>query len=364
MKQDTDSFATLHEIVKAARANLDDNAWDYLIGGADTETTVKRNRQALDSLAFSPRVLEDVSKLNPSGTLLGQKLRIPVVLCPIGSMQDLDPGGGATAARAAAEFGTTSLLSSVCEPGLEAVAEAAPGENRIYQLYVRGDDAWVDDHARRAIDAGYRAFCLTVDLDHYGRRERDIAKRYQSTGRRRSAKNEVFQERFNWDDVKRFKDTHDIPLIIKGIATPEDAGRAVELGVDAVYVSNHGGRQLDHGRGAIDVLPEVVAEVSKAGGKAEIMVDGGIMRGTDVVKAMALGADAVGIGRLQCLGIAAAGQAGIVRALELLEVEIRTCLALLGLVGFDGLDGSYLHPADPVVPPHVLSAFPLLDEDY
>ncbi|MCH7863937.1 MAG: alpha-hydroxy-acid oxidizing protein [Proteobacteria bacterium] len=159
----------------------------------------------------------------------------------------------------------------------------------------------------------------------------------------------------------RFKDSHDMPLIIKGIATPEDAGRAVELGVDAVYVSNHGGRQLDHGRGAIDVLPEVVAEV---GGKAEIMVDGGIMRGTDVVKAMALGADAVGIGRLQGLGVAAAGQAGIVRALELLEVEVRTCLALLGLRGFDGLDGSYLHPADPVVPPHVLSAFPLLDEDY
>ena len=360
MKQDTDNFATLHEIVKAARANLDDNAWDYLIGGADTETTVKRNRQALDSLAFRPRVLRDVSELDPSGTLLGQKLRIPVVLCPIGSMQDLDPGGGATAAKAAAEFGTTSLLSSVCEPGLEAVAEVAPGENRIYQLYVRGDDAWIDDHARRAIGAGYRAFCLTVDLDHYGRRERDIAKRHLSTARM-SASNEIFQERFNWDDVKRFKDSHDIPLIIKGIATPEDAGRAVELGVDAVYVSNHGGRQLDHGRGAIDVLPEVVAEV---GGKAEIMVDGGIMRGTDVVKAMALGADAVGIGRLQGLGVAAAGQAGIVRALELLEVEVRTCLALLGLRGFDGLDGSYLHPADPVVPPHVLSAFPLLDEDY
>ena len=360
MKQDTDNFATLHEIVKAARANLDDNAWDYLIGGADTETTVKRNRQALDSLAFRPRVLRDVSELDPSGTLLGQKLRIPVVLCPIGSMQDLDPGGGATAAKAAAEFGTTSLLSSVCEPGLEAVAEVAPGENRIYQLYVRGDDAWIDDHARRAIGAGYRAFCLTVDLDHYGRRERDIAKRHLSTARM-SASNEIFQERFNWDDVKRFKDSHDMPLIIKGIATPEDAGRAVELGVDAVYVSNHGGRQLDHGRGAIDVLPEVVAEV---GGKAEIMVDGGIMRGTDVVKAMALGADAVGIGRLQGLGVAAAGQAGIVRALELLEVEVRTCLALLGLRGFDGLDGSYLHPADPVVPPHVLSAFPLLDEDY
>jgi glycolate oxidase len=360
MNKSANDFQTLHEIVKAARENLEDNGWDYLMGGADTETTLKRNRQGLDSLAFRPRVLNDISGLDPSATVFGQKLRIPVLLAPIGSLQDLHPEGGAEAARGAAEFGTISILSSVCQPGLEKVAEAAPGRNRIFQLYVRGDDEWIDDHVRRAIEADYTAFCLTVDLDHYGRRERDISKRYLSTARR-TAENEIFQERLDWDNVKRFKDNHDIPLIIKGIATAEDAARAVACGVNGIYVSNHGGRQLDHGRASIDVLAEVVAEV---GGKATVIVDGGIMRGTDVVKAMALGADAVGIGRLQGLGISAAGQAGIVRALELLEIEIRTCLGLLGVTGYAELDETYLHAAQPVAPAHALSAFPLLDEDY
>jgi len=207
MNKAADDFLTLHEIVKAARGNLEDNHWDYLMGGADTETTFKRNRQGLDSLAFRPRVLNDISGLDPSATLFGQTLRIPLLLAPIGSLQDLEPGGGATAAKAAAEFGAISILSSVCQPGLEAVAEAAPGRNRIYQLYVRGDDEWIDDHARRAIEADYTAFCLTVDLDHYGRRERGISKGYLSTSRR-AAENEIFQERLNWYDVKRFKDNH------------------------------------------------------------------------------------------------------------------------------------------------------------
>lgn len=355
-----EEFQVLHEFVTRARQRLGDNAWDYLMGGADTETTQKRNRQALDSIAFRPRVLNDVSGLDASGSLLGRKLRIPVVLAPIGSMQDLVEGGGAVSAEAAAQFGTISILSSVCEPGLEAVAKVAPGANRIFQLYVRGDAAWIDDYGRRAVANGYSAFCFTVDLDYYGRRERDLAKRYMSTARR-AARSEIFQERFKWDDVKRFKDTHDIPVIVKGIATAEDAARAVAIGVDAVYVSNHGGRQLDHGRGAVDALPEVVAEVD---GKAEIIVDGGVMRGADVVKAMALGADAVAIGRLQGLAAAAAGAPGVVRMLELLEAEVRIALALLGVTSFARLDASYLHPAAPVGPAHAFSAFPLLDEGY
>jgi len=353
-------FATLHQIVKAARENLDQNAWDYIVGGADTETTVKRNRHALDKLAFRPRVLNDVTDLDISATLFGRNLRIPVLLAPIGSLQDLHPDGGVGTAKAAAEFGTISILSSVCKPGLEAVAESAPSENRIFQLYVRGDDAWVDDFASRAIAGNFTAFCMTVDLDHYGRRERDITKGHLSTSRRTMADNEVFQKSLSWDHVKRFKDTHDIPLILKGIATAEDAGRAVELGVDGIYVSNHGGRQLDHGRGGADVLPEVVDVV---GGKAQVIVDGGFMRGADVVKAMVLGADAVAIGRLQAFAMGAQGQPGVVRMLELLEMEIRICLGLLGVIGYDGLDKSYLHQDISVTPPHVLSAFPLLDEE-
>jgi isopentenyl diphosphate isomerase/L-lactate dehydrogenase-like FMN-dependent dehydrogenase len=250
------------------------------------------------------------------------------------------------------------MLSSVCNPGLEAVAAAADNF-RIFQLYVRGDDAWVDEHVKRAKDNGYAAFCLTVDTAMYSRRERDLARRFVKPWRARATGQE-FQAALNWDHVKRFKDLHDIPLILKGIATAEDAGLACDHGVDGVYVSNHGGRQLDHGRGSAEVLPEVVAAVR---GRATIIVDGAFMRGTDVVKAIALGAQAVGIGRLCCCGLAAAGQAGLVRVFELLEEEIRVCLGLLGVDRFSKLDASYLHPASPVRPAHFASAFPLLEEE-
>jgi len=356
---DPADFQTLHEIVRAAQRNLAPEHWDYVIGGADTETTVKRNRQALDSISLRPRVLRDVSEIDSGGALFGHGLRLPVLLAPIGSMQDIVAGGGLVPARAAAEFGTIQILSSVCEPGLDAVAQetAAP---KIYQLYVRGNPAWVDEQVRRAVDAGYVAFCFTVDLDAYSRRERDIAKRHVTTGRLQVT-GDANQALFSWRDIDRVRALCDVPMIVKGIATAEDAALAVEHGIDAVYVSNHGGRQLDHGRGGIDVLPEVVEAVA---GRAKIIFDGGIMRGTDVVKAMARGADAVAIGRLQGLAAGAAGAAGVFRALELLEAETRIALALLGVTGYDELDASYLHPAAPVADPHVLSAFPLLDEGY
>lgn len=353
-----DKFQTLHEIVKAARVNLAPGPWDYLVGGAETETTLRRNRQALDALAFRPRVLRDVSRIDCSSTLLGRSLRIPVMLAPIGSIETFAIGGGATAAQASAEFGVPQMLSSVCNPGLEAVAAAADNV-RIFQLYVRGDDAWVDDHVKRALDHDYAAFCLTVDTATYSRRERDLARRFVKPWRTRASGHE-FQAALSWDHVKRFKDKHDVPLILKGIATAEDAVMACEHGVEVVYVSNHGGRQLDHGRGSMEVLPEVVAAVAK---RAVIIVDGGFLRGTDVVKAIALGAQAVGVGRLECLGLAAAGAPGLVRALELLEDEIRICLGLLGVSSLSALDRSYLHPATPVGPAHVTSAFPLLDLD-
>ncbi len=352
-------FQTLHEIAKAARQSLAPGPWDYLIGGAETETTLKRNRQALDSIAFRPRVLRNVAKIDCRWSLLGRAVRIPVMLAPIGSIESFTDGGGATAAKASAEFGVPQMLSSVCNPGLEAVAAAADNF-RIFQLYVRGDDAWVDDHVERAVAHGYAAFCLTVDTAMYSRRERDLAKRFVKPWRARATGHE-FQAGLNWDQVKRFKDRHTIPLILKGIATAEDADLACEHGVDMIYVSNHGGRQLDHGRGTMEILPEIVAAV---GGRAAVMVDGSCLRGTDVVKAMALGAQAVGIGRLACMGLAAAGQAGLVRALELLEDEIRICLGLLGVNNYSMLNASYLHAAQPVGPAHVTSAFPLLEEGY
>jgi glycolate oxidase len=350
-------FQNLHEFVKVARQNLNRNHWDYLIGGSETETTLARNRLALDAIGFRPRVLRDVSQVDCSRELFGRKLRIPVLCAPVGSLEVFEPGGGATVAAATARFGNGMILSSVSHPGLEKTAEAAGDGFRIFQLYVRGDAAWVDDHVRRAIDHGYNAFCLTVDTDSYSRRERDIAKRHQ---RRRVRVDDarIFQARFNWRDVERLKRLATIPIVIKGIATAEDAKIAVDHGVDCVYVSNHGGRQLDQGVGSIDVLPEVVEAV---GGRARVMVDGSITRGTDVVKAIALGADAVVVGRLYVYGLAAAGEAGIVRLFEILEDEIRICLSLLGVNRYGELDRSYIRAARPVMPAHVHSPFPHLD---
>ncbi|HXJ77472.1 MAG TPA: alpha-hydroxy acid oxidase [Candidatus Methylomirabilis sp.] len=353
-------FQTLSEIVKAARQNLAPGPWDYLIGGAESETTLKRNRLAIDSIGLRPRVLRNVSKIDSTASLFDRRIRIPVMLAPVGSIESFDPGGGASAAKAAAEFGIPHMLSSVCNPGLEATAAAAPDNFRIFQLYVRGDDAWVDDHVKRAKDHGYTAFCLTVDTAMYSRRERDLLKRFVKPWRVRATGFD-YQAGLNWDHVKRFKDMHDIPLILKGIATAEDAIIACEHGVDVVYVSNHGGRQLDQGRGTMEVLPEVVSAV---GGRATIMIDGSFLRGTDVVKAIAMGAHCVGIGRLECLGLAAAGVPGLVRALEILEDEIRICLGLMGASGYTVLDRSALHVAPPVVPTHATSAFPLLAEGY
>jgi isopentenyl diphosphate isomerase/L-lactate dehydrogenase-like FMN-dependent dehydrogenase len=352
-------FQTLHEIVKAARHNLAPGPWDYLMGGTETETTLRRNRQSLDSIAFRPRVLRDVRGVDPSSTLFGRRVRLPVMLAPIGSIESFTPGGGATAAVGSAEFGVPQMLSSACNPGLEATAAAADNF-RIFQLYVRGDDQFVDDYVKRAINHGYTAFCMTVDTAMYSRRERDLARRFVKPWRQ-NVTGVDFQAALSWEQVKRFKDRHSIPLILKGIATAEDASLAVDHGVDGVYVSNHGGRQLDHGAGSTEVLPEVVAAVA---GRATVIVDGGYARGTDIVKAIALGANVVGLGRLACCGLAAAGAPGLVRTLELLEDEVRIALGLLGVTRLSALDTSYLRPATPVTVPHATSAFPLLGEGY
>ena len=350
-------FQNLHELVRKARANLNQNAWDYIVGAAETETTMRRNRMALDEIAFRPRVLRDVSRVDASVERFGRRLRLPVMMAPVGALEIFDPAAAAAVTRAAGKFGAAHMLSSVSEPGLEKVAEAAPDALRVYQLYVRGDDAFVEDCANRAVANGYTAFCLTVDTAHYSRRERDIAKRYVRQSRMRATGGD-YQKALSWRTVKLIKDKYRIPLIIKGIATAEDANLALDHGVDWIYVSNHGGRQLDHGRGAMHVLPEIVEAVK---GRARIMVDGAFCRGSDVVKAIALGADIVGIGRLQCWALAAAGETGVLRMLELLEDEVIRTLGLLGLTSFAELDQSYLHAATATNAPSVFSAFPLLD---
>ena len=353
-------FETFHEIIKAAQNNVPRNAWDYMVGAAESETTLRRNRRGFDSLALRPRVLRDVSKIDRTVNFLGQKLRIPVMLAPIGSLQSLCPEEGSLAqARGAERFGTISILSSVTWPNIDEVAKQTK-HPKIFQLYVRGDDQWVDDHAKKAIDLGYVAFCFTVDSAIYGRRERDIIKRYRPNARTAlDQRAPVYQAGLSWKDIARFKKLYpSIPVVLKGIATAEDAKMAVEHGVEVVYVSNHGGRQLDHGRGSIEVLPEVVDAVKS---KALVVMDGMVNRGTDVVKAMCLGANAVAIGRLYGYGLAAAGAAGVNRVLEIMETEITVAMANCGVTSFAELDSSFVCKAEPVCEPHVFSAFPHLN---
>src|ERR1700750_375923 len=250
----TEEFQNLHEFVRKARANLNQNAWDYIVGAAETETTMRRNRMALDEIAFRPRVLRNVAEVDASVERFGRRLRLPVVIVPVGALELFDPGAGAAVARAAGSFGAAHMLSSVSEPGLEKTAEAAPDALRIYQLYVRDGDAFVEDCVSRAVASGYTAFCLTVDTAHYSRRERDIAKRYVRESRLRATGGD-FQKGLEWRTVKLIKDKYKIPLILKGIAPAEDARIALDHGVEWIYVSNHGGRQLDHGRGGLHRAP-------------------------------------------------------------------------------------------------------------
>jgi len=347
-------FVTNQEIIVAAREKLDPHAWIYLTGGAESETTMRRNRLGLDSLALRPRVLVDVSNLDTSTTFLGHKLRIPVLLAPIGSLQILTPEGAVAVAKAAAEFGTVNFVSSVTQPTLEEIA-AATSAPKIFQLYVQGDMKWVEALLARVKRAGYKALCLTVDTAIYGRRERQMMDRFLPPSRRQTG----YEHRatLTWETMDAIKETAGLPFVLKGVATAEDAELAVEHGVSAVYVSNHGGRQLDHGRGTIEMLPEIAAAVGK---RAEIVLDGGILRGTDVVKALALGANAVAIGKLQGWGLGAGGKDGLLRVLEILENEIQVAMGLLGVTRVDQLAPSYVCPGAPVAFAHEMSAFPHL----
>jgi len=354
-------FLTLHEMIKQAQQNLDQGAWDYLIGGSDSESTVRRNRAGVDSWVFKPRILNDVSVVDIATTLLDVPLRMPVVLPPIGSVQEFEEGGGASVAAAANEFGVLQILSSVCTPRFDVLAKMVPGP-RIYQLYLLGDEAWMDDIIAQCIACGYTGFCLTADTQTYSRRERDILKRYVPlSGRQAGSGDFIAQAKMTWDTVAHIKEKFDIPLIVKGVGVADDARRCIDAGVDVVYVSNHGGRQLDHARACIDALPEVVAAVD---GRAPVVVDGGFMRGADVVKALCLGATAVGLGRFEALAMAAGGKDALLAALSILEHEIKTTMALAGVCSLSQLSPELVYRAEPLASPSLFSAFPLLDEGY
>ena len=348
-------FKSLQEIVLAARRNLSPMDWDHLTGGSDSETTAKRNRLAFETLALRQRVLVNVLDVDITTTFLGQELAMPVFIAPVGGFVSRGHPEGAAAVVRAAEAAGTMAITGQARPGYEITPKAA-SYPLVHQLYVDGDRAWLTDRLDRVKAAGYRALCVTVDRNWYARRERDLISNFAG---REAEDDPQFQASLDWDQVMWIKRYSGLPLILKGIATAEDAELAVKHGAAMVYLSNHGGRQLDQGEGTLDVLPEAVQAVA---GKAEIVMDGGVLRGSDVVKALCLGARAVGVGKLMGYALAAGGQAAITRMLELLAIEVRMTMGLIGATSLRDLNPSRVKHALAVGIPTITSAYPWYEE--
>lgn len=327
----TSTFVTLPEIRQAARRRLPREVYNFGAGGAETETTLRRNRRALSRLAIRQHILVDMREIDLETTLLGVPLSWPVAVAPMGGLVMFHPDGDVEMARGASQADTLLFLSGATGWPVEDVAAASTAP-RMFQLYHHGDRPWVADLLARVEGSGYLAVCLTVDVQVYGRRERDILARWNPREAMNTAPNPrgpdpEYQARLTWDDVAWLKKTTRLPIGLKGIMTAGDARRAVEAGVGLIWVSNHGGRQLDQTQATIDALPAVVEAVA---GRASIVVDGGFSRGTDVIKALALGADVVAIGRTVLWGLGADGADGVACALDILRTELRTSLALCG----------------------------------
>jgi isopentenyl diphosphate isomerase/L-lactate dehydrogenase-like FMN-dependent dehydrogenase len=331
-------FVTLPEIHRAARARLPRNVYNFGAGGTETETTLRRNRRAIRRLAVRQDILVDVRNIDLTTSLLGLPLSWPVVIAPMGGLVLFHPEGDCEMARGAAKADTLQFLSGATGWSVEAVAAAAPGP-KMFQLYHMGDRAWVADLLARVEASGYLSVCLTVDVQVYSRRERDILARWSPREAMLKAPNPRppdpnYPARLTWADVDWLRKTTRLPIGLKGIMTPRDARRAVEAGVELVWVSNHGGRQLDATQASIDALPAVREAVGDA---ASIIVDGGFSRGTDVLKGVAWGADAVAVGRTALWGLGADGAAGVACSLDILRRELRTSMALAGQTSVRGL---------------------------
>lgn len=377
---------------RRARRILPRVVFDYVDGGADDEVTMAENVAAWRRLAFRPRMGGEPGEPRLGTTVLGRPVSLPVLLAPCGLVRLMHPDGAAGAARAAAGRGTASVLSTVAGSPLEAVAAEAGEGRRWFQLYAAGGRDEAAALLQRAEAAGYEALVVTIDTPALGNRERDLrngvapplrldahtaialgpqvlarprwAARMLRDGvsmLRRPAASAgpgdaagtglgaagavaMLASPFTWADVAWMRDRWTRPLVVKGVLTGDDARRAVDAGADAVVVSNHGGRQLDGAPATGRVLPEVVAAV---GHGTEVLVDGGIRRGADVARALALGARAVLVGRPYLYGLAVDGQRGVEAVLDVLRVELTRTMRLLGCGSVTELDGSWLLPEPP-----------------
>jgi 4-hydroxymandelate oxidase len=353
-----ETYATLGEIVDAAHAELEPDLVEFLDSGAGDEVTLRRNRDAFARWAFRPRVMSGRPVPSTATTFLGIPLTLPVLTAPFGGDRLFHPEGHVAVARANATEGVASIVPEIGSFALEEIADAAPAAARLAQLHPMGPADNFAAMLRRIERAGYQAVCVTVDAPAGGWRDRVLRSRFNpdmSVGMGNYPADgdvsieDVFgsfftrdQPVWSWEQLGELMAETTLPWIAKGILTAEDAEAAAAAGASAVLVSNHGGRQLDGAPGALDQLPEVAAAV---GGELQIGLDSGVRRGSEVVTAIALGADVVVLGRMVAYGLAAAGEAGVRRVLQLLREEIVTVLTLLGRGDIGELDRTALQEA-------------------
>ncbi|MBA3347534.1 MAG: alpha-hydroxy-acid oxidizing protein [Actinobacteria bacterium] len=338
-----------------AEAALEPGAFGYFAGGAGDERTLRENVAAFGRLRLRPRVLVDVGETTAATTVLGTPVSMPLLVAPTAFHRVAHPDGEQGTARAAAAAGTIMCLSTIATAGPAEVASAAPGAPRWFQLYVFRDRGITRALVEAAIEAEFSAIVLTVDAPRLGRRERDLRTGFRipndvlvpsvaaaEGGWRGASPLEALSHTdptLSWRDLDQLVADCPLPVVVKGIQTGEDAALAYEHGAAAVVVSNHGGRQLDDVAPTIELLPEIVDAVAD---RLEVLVDGGIRRGADVVKALALGARAVLVGRPVLWGLAAGGEAGVLRVLELLHEEIELALALVGCPSPDAVTAAHV----------------------
>jgi 4-hydroxymandelate oxidase len=351
----------LHEYEAAARDALSPMVWDYVAGGSGDEVTLQSNRAAFDRWRLLPRVLRGLREVSTATTVLGQDIALPVLIAPSGRHRLCHNEGERATARAAKAAGTIYTMSTAATLAIEEIApEAGPWW---FQLYVYRDRGLTRELVLRAAAAGASALVVTVDVPMRGRREAEERTRFAMPpgvatallaapeGTRGSAGptgtvvaaevNAVFDPTLNWNDLDWLTSLSPLPVLLKGVLHPDDAVRVIEYGTRAILVSNHGGRQLDSAVAALDALPAVVEAVA---GRAEVLVDGGVRRGTDILKALALGARAVLIGRPIHWGLAVGGEAGVRQVLELLRAELALDLMLCGLASPGDVDRALLVP--------------------
>ena len=344
----TNQLLNVWDYEAAATELLDDGAHGYYAGGAGDEVTLRDNVEGFRRWVLRPRVLVDIADCSTRTTVLGQEIAMPLIVAPVAFQRVAHPDGEIGMATAARDAGTIMCLSTLATTSL--VEVAATGAPRWFQLYVFQDEGITRDLVARAKDAGFTAIVLTVDTPTLGRRERDLRSGFTipeniaiaelgTGGVTPHGALEMMSRSVTWRDAERLAGYSELPVLLKGVVTSEDAHLACEHGAAGVVVSNHGGRQLDGAAATIDSLPEVAAAID---GRIEVLVDGGIRRGADVVKALALGARAVLAGRAPLWGLVVGGEAGARRVLDLLHDEIRLALQLSGCAS----------PAD-VTPAHV-----------